>query len=565
MSSPAIAYSYIRFSTPEQAQGDSLRRQSELAENWCKRNKVALDRTTTFRDLGRSAFAGDHRKNPDRHALARFLKLVEEGRVPRGSYLIIENLDRLSREHIRPALTLLLQLIDAGVRVVQMSPVEQVFDDKVEPMMLMMAIMELSRGHNESAIKSRRVGAAWSNRRKAAREKGETLTRRFPAWVEEVDGERRLIPERANVVKRIFEMSIAGHGLFAIMTWLNDNNVPPFGTSGKWHISYIDLILKDRRAIGELTPARCKGPNDEPIPNYFPAVVDEDTWQRARLGAKTRHRTPGRSTANVNVFKGMLRDARTGEVYVCGKQKGGTDGDACRVIRSNAIRSGDGSTHSFPLVTFELAVLGMLREVDPRELLPPSEEADESLALSTQYEAIKGRIEGIEAELLDGGDSAALARVLRGLEAKLKDVGERLAVARQKAASPLSEAWGEAKTLLSALDAAADRQDARTRLRSALLRVVDAFWILVVKRGRRRLCAVQVHFRDSDRRRSYLILHQPVRANADTRDAAGWWARSLTADELPSLDLRIPEHVQALERQLQALDLATLTKCTPAQ
>src|SRR5260370_787368 len=34
---------------------------------------------------------------------AGFLKLVEPGRVPRGSFLIIENLDRLSREHIQPA------------------------------------------------------------------------------------------------------------------------------------------------------------------------------------------------------------------------------------------------------------------------------------------------------------------------------------------------------------------------------------------------------------------------------------------------------------------------------
>ena len=166
----AVAYSYIRFSTPEQSRGDSLRRQTEAAQEWCDRNDARLDASTTLHDLGKSAFKGAHRTNPDRNALAGFLKLVEDGKVPRGSYLILESLDRLTREHIRPALTLLLNLIEAGVRVVQLKPVEVVYDDDVEPMTLMMALMELSRGNSESRVKSERIGAAYRNKRVKARE-----------------------------------------------------------------------------------------------------------------------------------------------------------------------------------------------------------------------------------------------------------------------------------------------------------------------------------------------------------------------------------------------------------
>ena len=115
----SIAYSYMRFSSPAQAEGDSIRRQVATSEDWCRRNGVVLDEQATYRDLGKSAFRGAHRKNPDRNALAAFLRLVEEGRVARGSYLLLENLDRLSREHIRPALSLLLNLIEHGIRVVQ--------------------------------------------------------------------------------------------------------------------------------------------------------------------------------------------------------------------------------------------------------------------------------------------------------------------------------------------------------------------------------------------------------------------------------------------------------------
>src|ERR1700693_1779651 len=126
MSTIPIAYSYIRFSSPEQAKGDSIRRQTEAAREWCQRNGLCLEETTTLLDLGKSAYTGEHRKNPDRHALAGFLKLVEAGKVPRGSYLIIENLDRLSREHERDALRLWMDLLDHGVNIVQLHP-ETVF------------------------------------------------------------------------------------------------------------------------------------------------------------------------------------------------------------------------------------------------------------------------------------------------------------------------------------------------------------------------------------------------------------------------------------------------------
>src|SRR5262245_51402531 len=118
-----VAYSYLRFSSPEQARGDSVRRQTEATAAWCKRNGVTLDQSLSLRDEGVSAFKGKHRENPDVHGLAAFLTAVKSGRVPDGSYLIVENLDRLSREDVDAALELLLSLTRNGIRVVQLAPV----------------------------------------------------------------------------------------------------------------------------------------------------------------------------------------------------------------------------------------------------------------------------------------------------------------------------------------------------------------------------------------------------------------------------------------------------------
>src|SRR5262245_4840427 len=100
-----ICYSYIRWSTPQQASGDSLRRQTKAAADWAARNGFHLDTSLTLHELGKSAFTGEHRKNPDRNALAAFLRLVEQGKIPRDSYLVVEALDRITREHVRAAAT----------------------------------------------------------------------------------------------------------------------------------------------------------------------------------------------------------------------------------------------------------------------------------------------------------------------------------------------------------------------------------------------------------------------------------------------------------------------------
>src|SRR5262245_758243 len=141
----ALAYSYLRFSHPDQAKGDSQRRQTELRDTWLARHPtIQLETSLTLEDKGVSGFTGQHRDNPAGNALAAFVSLVKKGRIAQGSYLIVENLDRLSREDIIPALSLLLDLISSGIRVVQLLPAESVYDAKSNPMQIMQAIMELS-------------------------------------------------------------------------------------------------------------------------------------------------------------------------------------------------------------------------------------------------------------------------------------------------------------------------------------------------------------------------------------------------------------------------------------
>src|SRR5262245_9686816 len=73
------AYSYVRFSRPEQLKGDSLRRQTQLAQAYADSHGLELDTALTFNDLGVSAYRG---ANFDEGALGRFIEAVDRGVVP---------------------------------------------------------------------------------------------------------------------------------------------------------------------------------------------------------------------------------------------------------------------------------------------------------------------------------------------------------------------------------------------------------------------------------------------------------------------------------------------------
>ena len=112
------AYSYRRFSTPEQAEGDSLRRQIAAAKAWADRKGVTLDTELNLTDPGISAYTGANR---DVGALGAFLTAVREGTVPRNSWLLVESLDRISREPAIDASFTMQDIVRAGITVVDLS------------------------------------------------------------------------------------------------------------------------------------------------------------------------------------------------------------------------------------------------------------------------------------------------------------------------------------------------------------------------------------------------------------------------------------------------------------
>lgn len=119
------AYSYVRFSDSEQSSGDSLRRQVALRQSYCEKRKLVLD-DSLRPDEGVSAFRG---KNITEGHLGDFIRAVEAKKVPKGSYLVIEKIDRFSRHDADIALAAFTKLVKAGITIVTLEP-EREYDER---------------------------------------------------------------------------------------------------------------------------------------------------------------------------------------------------------------------------------------------------------------------------------------------------------------------------------------------------------------------------------------------------------------------------------------------------
>jgi DNA invertase Pin-like site-specific DNA recombinase len=313
----AKAYSYLRFSTRDQIHGDSLRRQTEAAAGWCRRNGVNL--VDSYRDLGVSAFKG---KNAETGALASFLTLVKKGTVPKGSYLIVESLDRISRNSIMDALELFMSIIRAGVILVTLTD-NHIYDaEKINGgnfTDLIISLTVLSRANEESKTKALRVSAAWDAKRRNIEK--HKLTGKCVAWLRLArDGTSfEPIPERVAVVQRIFDLASKGRGANSITKTLQREGVKTFGRSQAWHVSYVKKILDNRAVLGEFAPATKRDGKRtffEVIQNYYPAIVKREKFATVQQLRKARPSFRGRSSFNVFSHLAYDRTTNTPMVYV---------------------------------------------------------------------------------------------------------------------------------------------------------------------------------------------------------------------------------------------------------
>ncbi|MGF6254088.1 DNA invertase Pin-like site-specific DNA recombinase [Ensifer sp. LBL] len=426
------AYSYIRFSTPEQMKGDSFRRQLEAAEKYAALHGLTIDTTFDFHDLGVSAWQG---KNRTEGMLGEFLQFVRSGDIKQGSYLLVENLDRVSRENAMDALDTLKDIAREGVTIVTLNDSREYTYESLRrnPIDLMVAVMMFMRANEESEVKARRLREAWTTKRDKAQNGSKPLTALCPGWLKlnRDSNSFDVIPERAAIVRRIFSQTLDGVGQHSIAQGLNREGIPVFGRGKMWQRSYINKMLADHAVIGNFTPHRAERINGkkvrvptETIEGYFPAVVEREAFDRVASMISAR---PTSARAPVaNMLAGLARcplcDASMTRINKGSGPKGGKPYLVCS-------RAKVGAGCEYKQVRMENVEHGIIHHVE--ELLGRLPSPHEGLqtkwdTLLTHQGAVYEEIERLVEAIAQAGHSKALLRRLTKMEHERDEIAKTL-------------------------------------------------------------------------------------------------------------------------------------------
>lgn len=459
------AYSYIRLSSEKQLQGDGETRQIELRDKFVAAHGLELD--DTLRDLGVSAF---DRANIEKGALGKFLRKVKAGEIAKGSYLLVENLDRLSRDHVMKAFRVFQDILEAGIIIATLGDgriySEKSINENWTELIVSLSVM--SRAHEESLRKVDTLRGVWVRKRA---DRSRKLTRKCPSWLTvSEDGTDWIVDwDRVDVIKRMLRELAAGIGRDKIARRLNAEDVKPWGHGRAWHGGTVTKFTDNEALIGRFQPCTVERkivdgarierriPVGDPIEDYYPHVISDELWQSARKASDKRAR-PGKG--NVGGRRGTVLSNLFGALAVCdacGKPMNYRDRGprSTPCLRCSGNRIGTCGNESRPrYLPLERAVLSwaILAE-DP----PPQEGSPANEALATA-ERVREQAAAIVDRLIEAIEQGArLDGRLIQRQAELAQAEEALADARRaaRAAVPTSS-QAERYGVLAAVEGARD-------------------------------------------------------------------------------------------------------------
>jgi DNA invertase Pin-like site-specific DNA recombinase len=512
MSRKGIPYS--RFSGKRQEAGDSQRRQDELAEQAARDEGVELDRTLSLSDKGISAFRG---KNWKRGDLGKFLDLVDAGVIARGTVLIVEQVNRLSRMPWMQQVELWKEILSRDIVIRTCVPPARYTKDNINDLAMgCPVVIFMMLAHLDSQQKSEWIKRAWGEKKRKAAQDGCPHGRGCPEWLNAVhephprDPSRtlttcyELIAERAAHLVQIFRWALGGWGAMRITQALNKSGEPAWNraavahaanTGGvpRWRIGWVKYILQCSQVTGEYQPEKMTEqgmvPDGPAVPGYYPAAVEPGLFrsvqalrrQRSKAAGKGGGRR-GKDGVDTNLFTGLVNEALTRRSFYINTAS--YKGETYRYLAT------DPASSNIPYEDFEAAALDALSHLKVNDVDGRSQ-ADELGSLVERLQQERTAL-GLELEALDvqlrelppaRWPNRVVARVA-DLEEQVAAKDEELRLAKEAAStSGRSEALAEVQTCVRLLVEevrGTDREaGVRERIKTRLPMLVDSFWVAV--------------------------------------------------------------------------------------
>jgi hypothetical protein len=329
-----------------------------------------------MRDLSVSAFTGAN-LDPEKGDLGRFVLLASQKNspIPKGSILAIENLDRFSRLPPHKAYRVFCELVEAGITILTLDPLEQFDSSNIADMgATLSCIIKMQLNYEKSKRQSAMIGKHWIHKREQAQE-GKPISSVCPSWLQWDGKHFKVKPLGRKVLQFIFDRTAEGQGQKQITYALNEK----FKTIGRgkvYHPSFVGWIVPNRQVLGEYQPCTHNEqgeriPDGKAIVGYYPRVIPDDLFYRANAVRTAHKKQSGRTADFVNLFVGLVActDGYPMQIKSDRAQRKRSEPYVRRAFQSLGHRVGkaDACPFSVPYDDVENLILVALQEIKPSE------------------------------------------------------------------------------------------------------------------------------------------------------------------------------------------------------
>ena len=295
---------YARVSDKSQDGEDKTSISEQIGEMEAYCESKGLNITARYQEVGR----GWSKKRPE------FQRMLADARRGRFDTIVCRKSDRLSRG-MYPAAAL-MEVVEA--HSIRLEAVMDAVDIKTFGLMAAIGKIELDNFRERSTMGKR--GTA---------KQGRVPTGGLPYGYRIGDhGKPEVTEEQAEVVRRIFNMYVnEGMGSPSIAVRLTDEGIPTRTGKPMWRQSYIHYVLanatytgtwvygKERHISTEDGTKSYEQPRDTWIEVPVPALVDEETWERAQALKKQRSRKAKRDTKVLYLLQHLLKCGECGHNF----------------------------------------------------------------------------------------------------------------------------------------------------------------------------------------------------------------------------------------------------------
>jgi len=548
----ATVFSYIRFSSKPQELGDSFRRQTRLRNSWLQRHpEHELDDSIRLRDLGTSAFRGKN-LDKDKGDLGKFIELAKQGRIERGSILLLEKLDRFSRQPPSKAYRVFCELVETGITVQTLEPEQTIDENNIDNMeVIIPTIVYLQIAHEQSKDKSNRVGHAWKSKREQAREDNTPMNRRCPSWLKWDEDKGKFVKTQhgERVIRYIFRQTANGVGQRKLLEELTKKYKPLIETTNPkkprhWNASFIKKVLADRAVLGELQPYKKvdgeRVPDGAPLPDYYPRIIDDELFYQVQAERKARTKRKGPTGDFVNVLRGLIYmpDGYKGHLYQTrANLKGGGVYLQRRIVSYAKLKR---LPDAFPITIdyhkLEDIVLAVLNDITPDDLQPPNptNNPNHLANLKLALEGVDNRLAELHEALEHGRAVVEITNAIENLKEKRTTITKQIDDLNTQSSKGFVEPLKDAQSVIDYLRNKPKREHHKLRLKlqNILGHVVERIDVSPKKDGRKSIFSTAIQLKNGT-----IIRIQP---NTNPEHIRKWFD-GMAKSEPTRIDIRAAE------------------------